>query len=124
MRNAFSSLLFFLFALASCNDNAAATTDKKPESAAPSSGAGTGCVEGRWTMTENGVTRAFVFNADKSGKEEYTASDIRPFTWSLKDDKTVHIVYTAHGDVQSTAYDLSLNCDQKTISYYGAVYKK
>ena len=122
MRNAFLSLFFFAFVFVSCNDNAANTT--KPEAAAPSSNSGAGCVEGKWTMTENGVTRAFVFNADKSGNEEYTASDIRPFTWSLKDDKTVHIVYTAHGDVQSTAYDLSLNCDQKTISYYGAVYKK
>lgn len=122
MRNAFSFLLLCLFALASCNDNAAA--DTKTESAASSSSSDASCVEGRWTFTENGTTRAFVFNADKSGKEEYTASDIRPFTWSLKDDKTVHIVYTAQGDVQSTAYDLSLNCDQKTISYYGAVYKK
>jgi hypothetical protein len=122
MRNVFFSLLCFVFALASCNDNAA--TDTKTEATAPSSGSGAGCLEGKWTMTENGVTRAFVFNADKSGNEEFTASDIRPFTWSLKDDKTVHIVYTAHGDVQSTAYDLSLNCDQKTISYYGAVYKK
>jgi ABC-type Fe3+-hydroxamate transport system substrate-binding protein len=122
MRTTVFFLLLSLFALASCNDNAA--TETKQEPAASSSASGGGCVEGRWTMTENGTTRAFVFNADKSGKEEFTATDIRPFTWSLKDEKTVHIVYTAHGDVQSTAYDLSLNCDQKTISYYGAVYKK
>ena len=117
-------MLFVAFVFASCNDNAASGTQSESTATTPSSNAGAGCVEGRWTMTENGVTRAFVFNADKSGQEELTPKDINPFTWSLKDEKTVHIVYTAHGDVQSTAYDLSLNCEQKTISYYGAVYKK
>lgn len=124
MRNVFPFVILCLFAFASCNDNAATGTETKTEPEAASTKSTSSCVEGKWTMTENGVTRAFVFKSDKSGQEEYTATDVRPFDWSMKDDKTVHIVYRAQGDVQSTAYDLNVDCQNNTLKYYGAVYKK
>ena len=101
-----------------------AATAETP-AANPAAGATAGsCTEGTWEMVENGATKSFTFRADKTGEEISTPPDASPLTWSMKDDKTVHIVYTAQGDVQSTEWDLNVDCQANTLSFYGATYKK
>jgi hypothetical protein len=100
---------------------AGAPADAAPQQASPGT---QDCLVGAWTMEEAGVTRSFTFNANHTGEEVQSPEEIRPFSWSLEDDETVRIIYTAHGDVQSSEWDLELDCTAGRLSFYGAHYTK
>ena len=106
---------------ANATGNQAATAEPASETAAS---AGDECVLGTYSMVEGGFTRSFTFNADRSGQEVQSASDIRALMWELKDPQTIHISYPAQGDAVESQWDLGFDCAQQTVSWGGAKYVK
>jgi hypothetical protein len=115
-----------LVLLVACGGDAdAPPSQSAPAGAAQTPSPGTQeCLVGMWTMEENGVTRSFTFNENHTGEEVQSPDEIRPFSWTLEDDETVRIIYTAHGDVQSSEWDLELDCAANRLSFYGAQYTR
>ena len=79
----------------------------------------TDCLVGLWSATESNFTKTFNFKSDNTGIEVQSASDIRNYTWQIKDDKPT-IVY----DGESTEWQFILDCDNNTLNVLGLVYKK
>ena len=83
--------------------------------AAGQAAAGTGltaannCLLGTWNNKEAGFTKTFTFNEDGTGQEVQSRSDTRSFTWSMKNENTVHVTYTTQGAAQ-TEWDLNIDC--------------
>lgn len=93
-------------------------------STAPATPATEECLLGTWTMEEGGITKSFRFDRGNTGEEVQSATDVRPFSWQLEDEQTVRIIYTAHGDTQSSEWDLDLDCQNQVLSFYGARYMR
>jgi len=88
---------------------------------APASAAGD-CLVGTYELTDLGKLNQMIFNADKTGvdsKEDGKKQD--KFTWSLKDDHTVHMVYPREGDSVGGQFDMPFNCADGT---FYTLYKK
>jgi hypothetical protein len=83
------------------------------------------CVVGEYWWDDNGTKRGFVLNADKSGKEVYeVGKDERPLTWSIKDDKMVHLKYTSSENVAGGEFDVPYNCAAGSFGSVATPYKK
>lgn len=123
MRRAFFlGIALFVACCGGNPQNASSEQAGMEESAAPASGGE--CLVGTWTMVEGGVPKTFSFRADASGEEVQAPDDVRPFTWSIQEEGKVHIVYTPHDDVVSSAWDLDLDCGANALSFFGARYSK
>lgn len=77
------------------------------------------CLIGVFGYTENNFEMTFTFNEDRTGKEVYSAEDVRPFTWSYKDGNPV-IVY----DGETNEWPFVLDCENKELTIMGVKYKK
>jgi hypothetical protein len=107
------------------NDNAAIAADSQAAAAGDAAAVGAeSCVVGTYSMVEGGFTKTFTFNADRSGQEVQAESDVRPFTWELKDSETLHIVYPSQGDVVGSEWDLGFNCAERAVTWGGARYSR
>lgn len=114
-----------LLLLGACSAGSNPQTEKKVEGeAAAAAPANEDCVVGTWSMTEDGFTKKFTFNADKTGEEVYSATETRPLTWSVKEAGKVHIVYTPHDNVAESQWDLGVNCAAKELSFFGAKFTR
>jgi hypothetical protein len=95
-------------------------------SAAPATGGakaapGGDCLVGTYEHDDAGKIKKMIFNADKTGADDKGDGTSSKFTWSLKDDKTVHIVYPAEGDSVGGEFDMPFNCANGT---FYTLYKK
>jgi hypothetical protein len=125
--NRFMTVMTLVLCVAACGDAAPPQPQSQPADAPAAqvrTGASAQCLVGTWAMEEAGVARSFTFNADHTGEEIQSPTEVRPFAWSLEDEETVRIIYTAHGDVQSSEWDLELSCAENRLSFYGADYSR
>jgi hypothetical protein len=79
----------------------------------------TDCLIGTWGYVENGFEMTFTFNADKTGQEVYSASDVRHFTWTYKEGVPT-IIY----DGETTEWQFGLDCSAKELKVMGIAYTK
>ncbi|HUS28446.1 MAG TPA: hypothetical protein VMZ53_08055 [Kofleriaceae bacterium] len=101
-------------------DKPAATGGGAP---AAKAGAKGDCLVGTYEYLDGGKAKQMVFNADKTGHDD-KADGKTPdkFNWSLKDEKTVHIVYPAEGDNMGGEFDMPFDCASGT--FYTLYHKK
>ena len=112
-----------VFACGKKDDKASGGGGDKP--AVATGGGGGDCIVGEYWWDDNGAKRGFVFNADKSGKEIYeVGKDERPLTWSIKDDKTVHLSYTKSENNAGGEFDQPYNCAAGTFGTVATPYKR
>ncbi len=124
MRNLVAAGVVLVGLTAACSGSGNGAAGKDTQAAPPAAAAaasGETCVIGTWNLAEDGVVRSFTFKPDRTGQEVYTASDIRPLKWSLKDDRTIHLVYDAQGETVSTEADIGVDCARGML---GPGYKK
>lgn len=114
--------LFLVFMLSNCGSkeskNESATGDSAPAETSKSAD----CLNGKWAVMENNVEKSFTFKEDNTGTEVNTPDDIRSFKWQKKDDKTIGITYV--NDPSNKEWNLNLNCEAETLSFFGLVFKK
>jgi len=77
------------------------------------------CLMGKWIHAEKNFEKSFIFNEDKTGAEIYSATEIRPYTWKIKDGKPT-IIY----DGEKKEWSFILNCEKGELSVFGLPYKK
>jgi len=112
--------LFLAFTLLSCGDKESRYT---AEAAAAEQSESSDCLAGKWIGSADNVEKSFTFKDDKTGEEANTPTDIRQFKWEKKDDKTIAIIYVT--DPPSTQeWNLNLDCEAKTLTVFGVVFKK
>ena len=112
-------LFFVLFLMAP------GCSTKKPTGAKgePAAASDESCLLGKWVATEGTIEKSFTFNADKTGQEVQSPSDIRPLNWS-KNGRKLHIIYLPHGDTVKSEWDLDYKCSEKELRVLGLTYKK
>ena len=92
---------------ASSGSAAAAPTASKP---------GGDCIVGTYEKEDVGKMKTFTFNADKTGIDvPEPGKPGSKFTWSLKDEHTVHISYPKEGDSMGGEFDMQFNCENETF---------
>lgn len=94
---------------ASGTAGASGTGGTSGTSGAVATSAANACLTGTWKKQDGDFTKTFTFNADKTGEEVQSRADKRSFTWSLKNENTVHITYTTPGEAKSD-WDLQVDC--------------
>jgi hypothetical protein len=118
-------LVVTVLCLSACSkkDDKAAKGSTAPAGSAETKAAGGGggdCLVGTYERDDAGVTKKMIFNADKTGVDD-KGDEKSNFTWSLKDDKTVHVKYLAEGDSVGGEFDMPFNCANET---FYTLYKK
>ena len=110
----FLSIILMALFITACNSTpksngtTAVAAEKKPD-----------CLTGTWGHIENNNEMTFTFNEDKSGKEVYSADDIRSFSWTMKDGNPA-IVY----DGETNEWQFTLDCEKQELQIMGIIYKK
>ena len=83
---------------------------------APTAAASGDCIVGTYEKEDVGKMKQFIFNADKSGADiPEPGKPPNKFTWSLKDEHTVHISYPKEGDSMGGEFDMQFNCANETF---------
>ncbi|MCE5346318.1 MAG: hypothetical protein LLG13_08545 [Bacteroidales bacterium] len=77
------------------------------------------CLIGKWVYTESNFEKSFSFNADKTGAEVYSETEIRPYTWTIKDGNPT-IVYNG----ETREWPFNLNCEKGELAVFGLTFKK
>ena len=107
------AILLFDLIFSSCGSKD--SVDDRIESSSPD------CLVGEWSYVSETENLLFVFNSDKSGYEDIGDSEgQRPFTWSLKEENKVVIVYQN----ETIEWELDIDCESVTLSVFGLNYKK
>jgi len=68
---------------------------------------------------ENNFEKTFIFRADKTGAEVFSETEIRPYTWEIKDGKPT-IIYKG----ETKEWSLTLICDKGELDVFGLKYRK
>lgn len=103
--------------------DAATGTSELVEAAAPAQ-VDVDCLQGVWTVVEQGRTKTFAFRADHTGAEVRTATDAQRFMWRIRADGTVRISYPEELDEDVPVRDLVVDCAAGTLSTRGVRYAK
>ena len=76
------------------------------------------CLVGTWT-NKVGDKNVYTFKADKTGDRKYAADPAvgGPFTWSMKDPKTVVVVFPEHGNHKSAQFEFTVDCTVPEIKF-------
>lgn len=116
----FLAVIMIALVISACNNKPKANAPADPATATTTtSEKKSDCLNGTWGYTENDTERIFIFNEDKTGKEVYSAEEIRPFTWTYKEGNPA-IIY----DGETTEWQFVLNCETKELTIMGIAYKK
>ncbi|MGZ6125676.1 MAG: hypothetical protein ACXWLR_11995 [Myxococcales bacterium] len=78
--------------------------------------ADTSCLVGSW-KSKVGDKNIYTFKKDKTGDRVHLDKAPVAFTWSLKDEKTVLVVFPEHGNTKRADFEFTVDCAAKVIKF-------